>query len=32
MSGVEVADAVPNSVQLKPLLIVSRYGSKQLPR
>ena len=32
MSGVEVADVVPNAVQLKPLLVDTRYGSKQAPR
>ncbi len=32
MSGVEVADVVPNAIQLQPLLVETRYGSKQVPR
>lgn len=32
MSGVEIADVVPNAVQLKPLLVDTKYGSKQVPR
>ncbi len=32
MSGTEVADVVPNAIQLQPLLVETRYGSKQVPR
>jgi len=32
MSGVEVADVVPNAVGLQPLLVNTRYGSKQVAR
>ena len=30
MSGVDVADVVPNAVLLQPLLVDTRYGSKQV--
>jgi len=32
MSGLEVDDVVPNAVQLQPLLIDTKHGSKQVPR
>ena len=32
MSGVDVADVVPNAIQLKPLLVNTKHGSKQVPR
>jgi hypothetical protein len=32
MSGVDIADVVPNARPLQPLLIDTRYGSKQVPR
>ncbi len=32
MSGVEVADVVPNAMPLQPLLTDTPYGSKQVPR
>lgn len=32
MSGVEVADVVPNALQLQPLLATTPYGSKQESR
>ncbi len=32
MSGVEVADVVPNAAPIQALLVDSRYGSRQVPR
>ena len=32
MSGVDVADVVPNATPLQPILLPTPYGSKQVPR
>jgi uncharacterized radical SAM superfamily Fe-S cluster-containing enzyme len=32
MSGVEIADVVPNATPLQPILMPTRYGSRQVPQ